>query len=203
MGEDRSDAAALAELLKALCPGAVVKALRHPMRLRRTRDSVSIMDKVLPTLRAELTARAYDCVFVHSDCDDVEPADETMEQSIAAQFRGQVTTEVHAVVPAWELEAWWFLWPDACLHVCRSWRRPDRYTGREVGRVTHAKEELRRALRRPGHHPGNRQYGESDAPRIASAVRELGLVSRPQATSASFERFARAALVCCRRNEAR
>jgi len=71
-------------------------------------------------------------------------------------------------------------------------RRPspiDRpYLGRDVGKIVNAKEELRRALR-PAGARRSPDYRESDAPLVATAVRELHLASFPGGRSDSYQMF--------------
>lgn len=201
MGEDAYDAQALAQLVWAICPTAVVAPLRQPVRLRRGEQPEHVdvvLKKVLPVLRAELARGPTACAFVHADADAAEPHDAVIAERIEQALQA-LAVPVHAVVPAWELEAWWFLWPDACLSVVGAWRRPDRYVGRRVGTVRDAKEALRRALRptsvartrRP------RDYRESDAPAIARTVRESGVVNQPAGESRAFERFRSDVTSCC------
>jgi len=57
-----------------------------------------------------------------------------------------------------------------------------------LGLVRDAKEALRRALR-PKQGKPPRDYEESDGPRIAAKVRELGLIDKLDARRDSFNRF--------------
>lgn len=204
VGEDFLDAQALAELVRALCPRLVVTPLRRPLRLRRgpTTGTPDVMvDKVLPVLRAALDAPGSEvrCIFVHADADAVAPADAALSHRIEAALAG-LPVPVHAVVPAWELEAWWFLWPDACTAVVQAWRAPDGYVGRRVDLIPHAKEEFRRAVRASSRgSKSKRDYRVSDAPSIARAVRDSGKVRTPSAKSEAFERFRTDVDSCCPR----
>jgi hypothetical protein len=98
------------------------------------------------------------------------------------------------VVPAWELEAWWFMWPDAVQAVRpKSWRAPDDHLGKRVGLIKDAKEELRRKVVPKDLKPEKRKsfphYQESDSPAIARQVREKKLARKPGAKSDSYSRF--------------
>lgn len=125
-------------------------------------------------------------LIAHQDCDDVEPADKALTAEMLSLFDKQGLRAIPAT-PAWEMEAWWFLWPDAALHVNSAWRKPSR-TGQRVGLIRNAKEAFRRALR-PQTKRRTRDYSESDSPRIAHAVFELGIINDLDAVSHSFERF--------------
>jgi hypothetical protein len=94
-----------------------------------------------------------------------------------------------AVAAAWEIEAWWFLWPDAALAVNSKWRRPEPPTP-EVGRIENAKEAFRQTLRPRVRNQRPRDYAKSDSPKITAQVRAIGLVDRPASISHSFDRFA-------------
>lgn len=199
MGESAYDAQALAELIRALCPQSEVVPLRQPMLLRREAIGTSadvIAAKVAPVLRAAIVNRVVTCVFVHADADATEPHDALLAQDVEADL-AFLPVPVHAVVPAWELEAWWFLWPDACSTVVRGWTLSKRWQSKSVGTIVNAKEELRRALRPTAGARTSREYRESDAPAIAKAVRESGRVREPGGRSAAFDRFQVDVASCC------
>jgi hypothetical protein len=117
---------------------------------------------------------------------------------IEAALRG-AGLEGHAVAPAWEMEAWWFLWPEAVKAAFPSWRAPDDHAGRNVGMIRDAKEELRRRVIPPKAKKGKAGfigYRESDAPRIAEHVVALDLLRSPGAISKSYERFVQSVAAC-------
>ena len=134
--------------------------------------------------------RRYDVrgVIAHQDCDAIEPAHEALSDQIERDLAREGIDAV-AATPAWETEAWLFLWPAAAPEVVRSWTAPSQH-GRWVGRIENAKEAYRKALRPST----SRVYTESDAPRIVAKACELGLIDAPDASSDSFERFRRALL---------
>lgn len=136
-------------------------------------------------VKAESYARDVLFVIAHEDCDNVEPAHEALSSRIESLL-SETGVNAIAATPAWELEAWWFLWPDAMRSVNGKWRNPSR-SGSNVGMIRHAKEELRRALRPRG--STTRDYRESDSREIAKKVYELGMVDTRDATSDSFDRF--------------
>lgn len=131
-------------------------------------------------------------VIAHKDCDDFEPAHVKLAAAIERAMRAEGVPEPIACTPAWEMEAWWFLWPEAVAAAFPSWRKPDDHCGREVGRIRDAKEELQKLTKPPGKGGIKSGFSESDAPRIAAKVRELGVVGCPQAKSESFEAFRKA-----------
>ncbi|GMV73039.1 MAG: hypothetical protein AMXMBFR77_28760 [Phycisphaerales bacterium] len=188
-GEDDNDREAVKQLLYALRPDLPTVAKRaRPLVLVKGREAAKARKNALDVARvarAERTRSDVRMVFAHQDCDAVEPAHEAIARDIEAHLSAAGERAI-AVVPAWEMEAWWFLWPDAAQAVNPSWARPAR-TGERVGLIVNAKEALRRALRPKGKRA--RDYEESDGPRIAEQVRLRGEVRRPDAQNASFERF--------------
>ena len=127
-------------------------------------------------------------ILAHEDCDDFEPNDEAIAAKIEAAL-SHLGVEVHAVVPAWELEAWWFLWPDAVARVHSTWRKPSVRVGQRVGLIRNAKQELTRAVRPKTNARTARSYCESDSVRIARQVRAMGIADSPRGKSASYDRF--------------
>jgi hypothetical protein len=189
-GEDDNDRMALRELMLAL---------RNDLPKIETRRKPTILVKDLAaakrraaqqTLDAQVRADAvrFDVrlVVLHEDCDALEPAHEQRSKNIEDSLKRSGLPAL-AATPAWEMEAWWFLWPDAPLKVVSRWRRPVPKNAR-VGLIRNVKEELRRALRPPGK-DRPRDYRESDAPQIAAAIRELGVIRSPEYESRSFEHF--------------
>lgn len=194
-GEDDNDREAIRHLVAALRPDAPgFQKRRRPLVLvkgrqpQRARDSLDEIAKVVRADRCRFDVRG---VIAHEDCDDVEPAHEELARSIED---GLARRDVRAIAatPAWETEAWWFLWPSAVAAVHAGWRRLAR-KGERVGLIHNAKEELRRSLRplTGTKRGGTRDYQESDSARIAQQVREQGIVGSPDARSESWDRFAR------------
>jgi hypothetical protein len=194
-GESTNDTAALRELVAALRPELAgrLKPLRQPLVLIKNANANEIparARKIAASVKAEMTLGPVCGVIAHEDCDDVEPADADVATKIESALTAQLPVAVHAVVPAWELEAWWFLWPDAVVAFQPSWRRPDDYVGKRVGLVKNAKEELGRKIKPRGKGARRvRPYAEKDSVSIAAKVREMDLANSPQATSHSYERF--------------
>lgn len=194
-GEHPHDAAAVKILFQGLRPDLApnrTRVLKAPPSLvkgveaakRRTRAS-----RVLATLRALKVSEGLRAAVFHEDADDVEPGHERLETNIKRTY-ASAPCEVVAAVSAWEIEAWWLMFPDAVGAVCTSWNVPDKYVGRSVGLIRNAKEELARCVRTQSIKRGKaREYHEKDCELIARAIVELGLVRKPRAHSASWASF--------------
>ncbi len=203
-GEDENDTKTLREFLVGLKPSleGKVHTRREPLVLiknARLDEVKPRAERIANAVKAERVRYEVQCVFAHEDCDDLEPAHVAVCKKIedALQAAG---CPAHAVVPAWEMEAWFFLWPEAVKAISQRWRLPDNYRGRHVGRIRNAKEELKRQVvpnDLPKHErPHFRGYQESDAPTIARNVRERGEVNRPGGRSDSYERFRQSVDAC-------
>ncbi|MCB9508358.1 MAG: hypothetical protein H6698_07160 [Myxococcales bacterium] len=189
-GEDANDRQAIEHLVAALVPGCPpVQFMRRPLVLVRGRAQAAV-HKTAADLVAAVKAAAVNVevrlVVAHEDCDALEPAHEALANRIEGAFGG-IRAPVVAATPAWEIEAWWYQWPDAVRRVNRQWRDPNR-AGSDIGRLEHAKEQLRRDLRPHGAH--TRDYAEADSVEIAKNVREAGCIDDRRVRSASFDRFA-------------
>jgi hypothetical protein len=96
-----------------------------------------------------------------------------------------------AAVPAWEMETWWMLFPEALSRVRACWRKVD-YTKRKVGLIENSKEVLQKDLR-PKQKNGRKcpDYAESNSERIAEEIALQGLARLPGrvARSASLQAF--------------
>ena len=202
-GEDDHDRECIKILLEGLRPDLArrVKKLRQPLVLIKNAKPSDVPDRaqtIAGVVDAEREAGPVACVFAHEDCDEVEPAHEAVARKIEEALK-VAGCEAHAVAPAWEMEAWWFLWPEAVKAANPSWRAPDDHVGKNVGMLVNAKEELARRVVPPKTKPGRGGfigYRESDAPRIAAKVVELGLLHQTRATSRSYDRFVRSAATC-------
>jgi hypothetical protein len=202
-GESINDTAALKELAEALKPSLAgrVQTRRQPLVLIKDASPRDVPDRaarIVAAVKADEVAGPVCGVIAHEDCDNCEPHDLDVANKIEAAL-APIQAEVHAVVPAWELEAWWFLWPDAVAATHPTWRKPDDYVGRRVGLVQNAKEEFARCVSPRGRRDARRRvrpYSEADSVLIARKVRELGIADSPSAESASYDRF-RARLTVC------
>jgi hypothetical protein len=194
-GEDENDTKAVRELMLAIAPeiSATIKILkRPPVYAKRAAPSIvrNRVADMCALIRAEEATSTVVGVLVHRDCDAVEPAHKAEAEAIESDFR-RCGFEVRAVTPAWEMEAWLFLWPQAVMAYRPSWNKiGSKYAGRNVGHIANAKEEFKRVVQ-PSGRPG-RGYRESDSPGIFRKVRELGLIGKPTGRSDSFLHFSHA-----------
>jgi hypothetical protein len=192
-GESDNDREALKELTRALRPDLPqIEKRSKPLVLVKGRTHASASDnieKIANLVKAERVRRDVKLVIAHEDCDGVEPAHEQLAREIERLLAHMEVLPAVAAVSAFEIEAWWYLWPRAVLGVNKNWRHPNR-KGQEVGRIPNVKEALRRDLR-PAAGKNTRDYYESDSQKIAAIVRKDGLIDQPEAISQSFFRFAR------------
>lgn len=195
-GEDENDRESIRQLFLALRgeESVVVRKVRKPIVLIKGQSEAAARKNAIDIARqfkAENVRHEVRLVLAHRDCDAVEPAHTRLIQNIEGALRQRITDKnvtVIAVVPAWEMEAWFFLWPAAAVAVNAKWSRPAK-SGRDVGLIVDAKEAFRAALRPRTGSGKVRDYEESDAPRIAAKVRELGLIAAKDAISKSFDDF--------------
>jgi hypothetical protein len=197
-GEDLTDTSAIRELVEALAPdwrGRVHARRTPPIEVKNARleELPKRRDRLAAAIDVERVSHEVSCVFAHEDCDELEPAHEDITARIEKTMT-EIGCPVYAVTPAWELEAWWFLWPEAVAATRSSWRAPDEYLGKNVGLIQNAKEHLQRAVVPAGLNQAQKRkfrgYQPSDAPAVARTVRERGEVASPRAQSKSFEWFA-------------
>jgi hypothetical protein len=205
-GESENDRKAIAALVEGLCPDAYVKALRRPLVLLKNVRPEAMpkqAERLAEAARAEAARRPIRCVFAHEDADAVEPKHNVIAERIEQALRDAGTPgKVHAVVPAWEIEAWWFLWPDLVGLCSRRWIEPR--VGTRPGRITDAKEKLKRAVRPSGLTAKQRarfpDYRESDSIKIAETIRDTRSANRPdRGLSHSYDRFRDSVADCCSR----
>jgi hypothetical protein len=190
-GENDNDCHALKNLVEALRPSlARIETRRRPIILSKDAH-VSKRDDTCREIAKLVAAQNVVCevvsVIAHRDCDAVEPAHEPNRDSLLADMRGLALPRPVAATPAFEMEAWWFLWPQAlaATRACWSTVRPHG----NVGRIVDAKEKLRRELRPKSGDAKCPDYTESDSRKIAENVRLLGIAGHPQGKSDSFADF--------------
>lgn len=194
-GESENDTRTIGELFRALRPDftGTIKPLRDPPLLIKDASPRNLPKRanvLAAIVRSEAVTARVVCVLAHEDCDAVEPAHTRISEKIESLFREEGIT-AQAATPAWEMEAWLFLWPEASKRYKPRWRRPDNYNGSNVGMLTDAKEKFIRTLRpsRAADRARVRDYRESDSAMIAAKVRELEIIDSLSATSNSYERF--------------
>lgn len=190
-GEDDHDRESLGILVRALRPDApAIKKRREPPVLVKgraeARQKKNARD-IATQARLEARLRPVAAIIAHQDADAVEPAHERLAEAIERRLEAEGFQAIGAV-PAWEMETWLYLWPDAAQKVCAGWRRPAR-SGSDLGKLRDAKERYRQDLRPRTKNKPPRDYEESDCPRIVQAACEAGLLSTLDAKSASYERF--------------
>jgi hypothetical protein len=198
-GEDNNDREVLQELIVALCPsleGRVEKRRQPPMLVKGLNSSrLAIRAKrFAAAVRAdEAVGGPVSCVFVHEDADAFPPEDEARGERMRDACRRE-GVDIVAVVPAWEIEAWFFLFPLAVSKAFPSWRKLPEMPGRRADFIQDAKEKFR-AQTAPSNR--KRRYVESDGPRIARCIRELDLADSPIGECAAYRRFRESVAECC------
>jgi hypothetical protein len=136
--------------VEALCPAFQVRVLRKPLVLLKNASPEDVphrAKRIVLAANAEAKRAPVAAVLAHEDCDCLEPEHEVVAERIEIALRKAGCPGIAVgVVPAWETEAWWFLWPDLVGQHRSSWREPDDFDNREVGKVRNAKEELARCV---------------------------------------------------------
>lgn len=194
-GESENDTQTICELFRALRPdfSGTIRPLRDPPLLIKDASPGNLPRRanvLAAIVRSEAVTSRVVGVLAHEDCDAVEPAHTGLSDKIESLFLEEGIT-AQAATPAWEMETWLFLWPEAATAYKPRWRRPDNYNGSNVGMLTDAKEKYKRTLRpsRAADRTRVRDYRESDSPMIAAKVRELEIIDSLSATSDSYQRF--------------
>ena len=128
-GEDANDTAAVKELVLALrSEPARVEIRRAPIVLVKGKDKArdrKNVAEIAAVVKAE-QRRGRRCVVVaHRDCDAIESAHVQIAAVLEQGLLAEGIEQAVAAAAAWEIEAWWFLWPDAALAVNSKWRRPE------------------------------------------------------------------------------
>ena len=134
--EDTNDAEALKELIRVLAPGALVKVLRDPPVLGRDTahtKRIKMSGTIAAFARDEETGGRRVVVVAHRDCDAVEPAHLGEASSLIDVLRAAGVTLPVAATPAWEMEAWWMLFPAALAKTRGCWKPSIIGRNRSVG----------------------------------------------------------------------
>jgi hypothetical protein len=198
-GESDNDCKAIKELAEGLRPVLTGHVLtrRRPLVLVKGVTPDELVKRVRDLsqqVKAERVRFDVRGVLIHEDCDAVEPAHVALAKHYADRFR-DADYRVHPVLPAWELEAWWLLWPAALGAYRESWQEPSEYRGKHVGKLRDAKECLKKAVQprkmKAAERARFRGYQESDSQGIAKLVRERGWLTRPEGRSDSYAHFQR------------
>ena len=186
-GESINDVKSVASLVRALRADLKVVPLRSPSVLihERSGNRQNIAKNAEQIRQAALAASVeYDvrALVLHKDCDAVEPAHIALAAEIEGKFVG-TEFKCIAATPAWEIESWWYLWPQAVSSYRSTWAGLGR-AGTNIGLVRDSKEVITRELRPKG--ARTRDYVESDSMGIAEKVLSLGCVAQHNVSSNSF-----------------
>lgn len=191
-GESENDTRSLKHLISALRPDLpAVETRKYPLILSRGASDnkrSSAMDKIAKIIAAQSVTHQVISVIAHRDCDAVEPAHEKNRAALLEDMRAHHLPQPIAATPAFEMEAWWFLWPSALAATRPCWNKIK--PRGDVGQIVDAKNELCQSLKREG--GGNRcpGYTESDSLKIAENVKNLNIVNKRSGRSQSFDDFA-------------
>lgn len=174
-GEDQNDTRAIRHLVNALIPPDQqidCKPVRDPPILSRgaSREKRNKLARAIAIAVSHERRKRQVAVIVHRDCDACEDAHIAHADEIVKDLREQGVDGVIPAVPAWEIETWWMLFPEA-LHACRRcWERVD-YSSKNIGNIEHSKEVLTRDLRPRGKLQTKcPDYAESDSVKIAELI---------------------------------
>lgn len=190
-GENLNDSQSVSALLIHAQPNLVgrVEARPRPTSLARSagvhsvRRWTDLIERTIVT--TQLGGRSVQAVVVHRDA-DASDQDGAAHRELAEQL-SSLSTRGHPVVPVQELEAWWFLFPDAVEAVRQQWRGKLRRSDRDVEAINNPKEELKRLTRSQG----GKEYQEADSPLIARHIREHSPAKHGR--SASYDRLTQTA----------
>ena len=200
-GEDGFDREALCNLIHAIIGNrsdVQVMPVKRPIILRRDASSAKRLSMTAEIAGFEMAFRGRArkiCVVAHRDCDACEPAHIQEQQDLEVQLKLHDVKYPIAATPAWEMEAWWYLFPAALEKTRKCWSKIA-IGSKNVGMIVNAKEALRRDLRPKGKGASKcRDYTEGDAVLISRNVRDdPSLIDKITAQSESFIAFHRAVL---------
>jgi len=151
-GEDENDRRSISNLIYAILSDRShvrTKTLRRPIILRKDaskKKTSNLYSEMASHCRAHDADKRKVILVVHRDCDRLEPAHIAEKNDIVSQCSAQSLKNVIAAVPAWEIETWWMLFPEALRATRPCWEKID-FSGREIGRIENSKEILTKALR--------------------------------------------------------
>lgn len=194
---DDYDAKAIARIISALRPEWTVLARKNPPLLSKTRDREKLAanaQRLANLWKQESACHPVDCLYNHEDTDAVEPSHEATAVRIESALRA-AGCPGHAVACAWELEAWFLMWPEAIEATKRAWTVPSGLRNRQVGKIADPKRELREKLARGK--PPQVQYHEKHAPEIAAQI--ASRIGDRTGSSQSFDRLIEALDACADR----
>jgi hypothetical protein len=191
-GEDNNDREAIAHLVRAIRTDAPdIKPVRKPVILRmdiKPETRKSLANQISKSVAAHSVVSRVVAVVAHRDCDRVEPISKAHSDDLLSTLSAEGIRQAVAVTPAFEIEAWWYLWPEAVAAVRPCWTSIAHRKGQDTGRIENAKETLRRDLHRSSSE-NCPKYRESDSATIANKIKQMNCISRYNAHSESFLRF--------------
>lgn len=194
-GESNHDRQSIKNFILAIvgAEGTRTRLLREPIVLRRDvqpRKKVLMYDTIASFWRAGDHGNGGCVVVVHRDRDAVEPAHIQERTDILAELNNRGVTKAVAAVPAWEIETWLMLFPEALARARGCWRRVN-YRRRNVGLIANAKEQLVRDLKPIGGQRGRcPDYTESDSVDVSAEVaKDPSMLAVISPTSNSFISF--------------
>lgn len=196
VGEDRNDRKSLSVLLEDLCPamrGRIVE-INDPARLKSATGKT--LQERVKAVKRKAQARALRensdlaCVFIHEDLDDTDSQERLKIQQRVQAALDQAFDSAHYAMPAWEIEAWLLLFPDAIERHVTGWKVPRQLRSVDTGVIQDPKAKL---INITGHH---RRYRESDAPDVFERAVTMGLLASPSGTNRSWSQFCADALDC-------
>jgi hypothetical protein len=196
-GEDQNDRAAIRHLVNAILPSGVtatVRLIQKPIILsrdaKRSGKRKQMAEEIASFARSFQKHCAKVIVIAHRDCDAVEPAHESNAEALEAELTKAGVENPIAATPAWEMETWWMLFPDAVAEVRACWRKID-YGQSNVGMFENSKERLIGDLRPQGKEKGRcPDYCEADGVKIAKTIEgKPELIKSIKARSESFADF--------------
>lgn len=179
-GEDPNDTHSIMHLMRAILPtdaNYAARPLRRPPILRRNAAPAkrrSMAEEVAALASAFLRTHLKVVTVAHRDCDELEPAHLAEAEALESDLRDAGAPNPIAATPAWEIETWWMLFPEALRATRGCWKAID-YAHLDVGMIQHSKERLVRDLRPVGRRRNCPDYRESDSVIVAQQVHRLGL----------------------------
>lgn len=195
-GEDQNDRVALRNLLGAILENSSdfdIRPIQSPIILSRDaapRKRMKMSNEI--RVAQEIAEDRYSQVVVvaHRDCDAVEPAHLATAKALEDDLKAAGVKNPIAATPAWEMETWLMLFPDALKKTRLCWRVWDPGTA-NVGLLSNTKERLKHALRPTGTaSKACPDYRESDAQLVMQKLKEdRSILTNRKAKSDSFEVF--------------
>lgn len=195
-GEDDTDRRALANLIKAIAPRGArvdVRPIRSPLVLPRetaAKKRRKNVNEIAAFSKGMNTGETPVITVAHRDCDSTEPSHVAISEAIESELRAAGVELPIAAAPAWEIETWWMLFPEAIASHRPCWRKVN-YGAAHVGSFENSKERLIRDLRAPAADRARcRDYRESDGIWISENIKnKRDLINNITSRSDSFQMF--------------